>query len=142
MANYPDFNTAWADWNTWIKADVEDSWLYADTALGNASLEGFTDLGFAYLWDAVAYTLYMIFSHAMQLDGLYEDSAHSACVYKAWSEAGATDMDGIINAMLAAKSEEITKFIGLEQAFMAAIWNAPYNHEYYSALARGFRKWG
>ena len=58
-----------------------------------------------------------------------------------WPSGGTVDMDAILNAMLAAKQDEITQFIGIEQAFMAAIWNAPFNADYYAALARGFRQW-
>lgn len=54
---------------------------------------------------------------------------------------GAIDMGDILTAMLAATPDELTNFIGIEQAYMASIWNAPYNGEYYAALARGFRQW-
>ena len=55
--------------------------------------------------------------------------------------AGAVDMDAIINAMLASKFDNLQKFIGLVDAYRVAIWNAPFNAEFYSALARGFQKW-
>ena len=59
--------------------------------------------------------------------------------YDYWG--GSIDMDAILNAMLAAKPDQVTQFVGIEQAYMGAIWNAPYNHEMYAALARGFRQW-
>lgn len=58
-----------------------------------------------------------------------------------WPSGGAANMAAILSAMLAATPDELTNFIGIEQAYMAAMWNAPYNGEYYAALARGFRKW-
>ena len=58
-----------------------------------------------------------------------------------WPTDSTVSMASILSAMLLATPDELTKFIGIEQAFMAAMWNAPYNGEYYAALARGFRKW-
>jgi len=51
------------------------------------------------------------------------------------------DMDAIINAMLVATFDELQKFIGIEDAYRVALWNAPFNAEFYAALARGFQKW-
>lgn len=59
-----------------------------------------------------------------------------------WPAGGtAPTMADILNAMLAAKFTELQTFIGIEQAYMAAMWNTPYNGEYYAALARGWRQW-
>jgi len=58
-----------------------------------------------------------------------------------WPSGGTVDMDAILNAMLVAKFDQLQKFIGIEQAYMAAIWNAPFNADFYAALARGFRQW-
>lgn len=55
--------------------------------------------------------------------------------------AGA-DMDSILNAMLSASQEEFTKFIGIVDAYRVALWDAPFNEEFYAALARGFKTWG
>jgi len=54
---------------------------------------------------------------------------------------GACDMDGILSAMLQATFEQLQKFIGIEDAYRVALWNAPFNVEFYAALARGFQKW-
>lgn len=54
---------------------------------------------------------------------------------------GTIDMDDILNAMLAADFDELQKFIGIEDAYRLAIWNAPFNAEWYASLARGFQKW-
>lgn len=53
----------------------------------------------------------------------------------------AVDMDAIINAMLAADFDELQKFIGIVDAYRLALWNAPFNAEFYAALAQGFIKW-
>lgn len=54
---------------------------------------------------------------------------------------GDIDMDAILNAMLAASFEELQKFIGIEDAYRSAVWDAPFNADFYAALARGFRQW-
>lgn len=54
---------------------------------------------------------------------------------------GAVDMDAILNAMLSASFTQLQKFIGIIDAYRVAIWNAPFNAEWYAALARGFEKW-
>jgi len=52
-----------------------------------------------------------------------------------------TTMASILNAMLAAKFDELEKFIGIEDAYRCALWEAPFNVDFYAALARGFKKW-
>lgn len=54
---------------------------------------------------------------------------------------GDVDMDMILTAMLSAKFAQLEKFIGLIDAYRLAIWNAPFNAEFYASLARGFQKW-
>jgi len=51
-------------------------------------------------------------------------------------------MDDILNEMLSASFEQLTKFMGITQAYKVAVWDAPYNEEFYAALARGFKTWG
>ena len=53
----------------------------------------------------------------------------------------AIDMDSIINAMLPASFDQLQKFIGLVDAYRVALWNAPFNADFYAALARGFQQW-
>ncbi len=52
--------------------------------------------------------------------------------------AGAIDMDDILSAMVAADYDELQYFVGLTDAYKVAIWNQPFNAEFYAALARGF----
>lgn len=51
------------------------------------------------------------------------------------------DMDSIINAMMTANFDQLQSFIGIEDAYRVALWNAPFNANFYAALARGFMKW-
>lgn len=52
--------------------------------------------------------------------------------------APTVDMDAILVAMLAAEPDEVTYFIGLVDAYRAALWEQPFNAEFYAGLARGF----
>jgi len=60
-----------------------------------------------------------------------------------WPEDGdGIDMDAILAAMVAADPDEVTYFIGLEDAYRTALWDKPFNADFYAALARGFmHKW-
>ena len=56
-----------------------------------------------------------------------------------WPTGSSVTMDAILNAMLLATFDELTKFIGIEDAYRSAIWDQPFNAEFYGALANGFR---
>jgi len=51
---------------------------------------------------------------------------------------GAFDMDSILTAMITADFDQLRKFTGLADAYRVAVWNEPFNAEFYAALARGF----
>ncbi|MCP3678962.1 MAG: hypothetical protein GY782_01160 [Gammaproteobacteria bacterium] len=55
---------------------------------------------------------------------------------------GGASMADILTAMMSATFEELTEFMGITQAYKIAVWDAPFNEEFYAALAQGFRKWG
>jgi len=58
-----------------------------------------------------------------------------------WPDGVGVTMDDILNSMLSAEFDELQKFVGLVDAYRVAIWNAPFNADFYAALARGFIKW-
>ena len=58
-----------------------------------------------------------------------------------WGGGGAITMDDIINCMLTATFDQLQKFVGLVDAYRVATWNAPFNADFYAALARGFSTW-
>jgi len=58
-----------------------------------------------------------------------------------WPTGGGATMDDILNAMLGATFAQLQQFIGIEDAYRVALWNAPFNVDFYAALARGFQKW-
>lgn len=55
---------------------------------------------------------------------------------------GEVTMDAMLNAMLSSTFTQLTSWMGITQAFKVAVWDAPFNEEYYAALARGFKIWG
>ena len=58
-----------------------------------------------------------------------------------WPSDTEVTMDAILNAMFSASFNQLQKFIGIEDAYRVALWNAPFNAEFYASLARGFIKW-
>lgn len=60
-----------------------------------------------------------------------------------WTADGdGVTMDDILSAMVAAEPSEVTYFIGLVDAYRSALWEQPFNSEFFAALARGFQaKW-
>jgi len=59
-----------------------------------------------------------------------------------WPVGGGVTMADILSEMLSASFEELTSFMGITQAYKVAVWDAPFNEEFYAALARGFKTWG
>jgi len=55
-----------------------------------------------------------------------------------WAVGGLT-MDDMLTEMLSATPEQLTKWMGITDAYKVAVWDAPFNAEYYAALARGFK---
>jgi len=58
------------------------------------------------------------------------------------SGIGGVTMASILDALLSATFEELQMFMGITDAYKSAIWDAPFNEDFYAALARGFRVWG
>lgn len=73
----------------------------------------------------------------------YTWSSHYTSAYYAWAESAPSPvtMDAILNAMLSSSFDNLQQFIGIVDAYRVALWNAPFNAEFYGALARGFQKW-
>lgn len=78
-------------------------------------------------------------------DLLQRDTANNPIFASLWlwkylhDNAGTPSMDDILTAMLTATYDQLTKFIGIEDAYRSAIWDQPFNAEFYAALANGFR---
>lgn len=61
-----------------------------------------------------------------------------ACPFITEAPPSEVTMDDILSAMIAADFNDFQKFIGIVDAYRVALWNEPFNAEFYAALARGF----
>jgi len=61
-----------------------------------------------------------------------------ACPFITEAPPSEVTMDNILSAMITADFEDLQKFIGIVDAYRVALWNEPFNAEFYAALARGF----
>lgn len=111
------FGTAYTDWNT-------------ATTVSQLRAAGAT---------LFACVNQMFFAHTDIINASdWNISGHYMSIYYAGTGGGGVDMDGILNAMLAASFDDLRQFIGIEDAYRTALWNQPFNAEFYAALARGF----
>ncbi|GAI68032.1 unnamed protein product [marine sediment metagenome] len=95
---------------------------------------------FGYLCYAV-YCLTCVFNHLADLQEInYWQSHLYESIY--WGAKGnganGVTMSAILSAMIAADFDDFQSFVGIVDGYRAALWNKPFNAEYYAALARGF----
>ena len=141
---YSNFNQAWDAWVaryagflTWIVATQT----YLGRLQTSTTLAAVRDNAYG----AIHALLFCFYDH-LGIDTAtwpYTDSCHYMAVYYASKEpaGGEVTMAAILSAMLGAKFTELQDFIGIEDAYRVALWNAPFNANFYAALARGFIKW-
>lgn len=135
---FTNFTTAWNQWNSiYIGVVNEFNWCNADldTLAVQTTIVGVRTWTYA----ALIHLRNMVAAH---INGLGPDStwsSHYMATYYAWRESGGVDMDSILNAMLTAEYDQLQKFIGIEDAYRSALWDQPFNAEFYAALANGFR---
>ncbi len=104
------------------------------------ALDPVDKLHFGYLCGAVYQILDCInyIAHIRRDD--YQQSPLYESIY--WGAQGngngGVTMDAILTAMITAEFSQLQKFVGIEDAYRVALWNEPFNAEFYSALARGF----
>jgi len=119
-------------------AHLQSRWLIARNFQQDAY--DFADAG---SWKWAIYSTLSAFDNLLENYSFdIESSVYGECLYWAAREGGnGIDMDSILNAMFSASFTQLQKFIGLEDAYRLAIWNAPFNAEWYASIARGFQKW-
>ncbi len=61
-----------------------------------------------------------------------------ACPFIDEAPTSEVTMGGILSAMITATFGDLQTFVGLVDAYRVALWNEPFNAEFYAALARGF----
>jgi len=58
------------------------------------------------------------------------------------AEPAELTMAAILQCMLTATAAEIKYFVGIVDGYRQAVWNQPFDSEFFAALARGFELWG
>lgn len=71
--------------------------------------------------------------------GDYTTSAFYMALYFAGQGGAAFDMNTLLSTMLSADFDQLRVFVGILDAYRSALWDQPFNAEFYAALARGFR---
>lgn len=136
---YTTFTTAWNAWKGMYVGMVNEyTWCSDDltTLGGQTTIAGVRNYAYA----AIVHLRNMVAAH---INGLGPDqtwSSHYMATYYAWYESAAVDMNAILNCMLTANFDQLTKFVGIEDAYRSALWDQPFNAEFYAALANGFRQ--
>lgn len=141
---YSDFTTAWNDWTTEL-AGCKTNWNSLNTEIPLVRSSGSVFTLANRTANALEYVRDCIMLHIGNGFASLSTSSipHYMAVYYAHAEApgGGVTLDDIINEMLSATFEQLEKFIGIVDAYRIALWNAPFNADFYGALARGFNKW-
>lgn len=139
MADYWDTKD---DWIAWLREAYDTGF----TLLGSSRLNtddawdqwnyGDKDWAFNLLCGAM-YDIQSALSQVLNMeDGYGDEHPFHEFVYK----YATFDMDALLNAMLVATYEQLQKFVGISDAYRCAIWDQPFNAEFYAALAQGFRQ--
>lgn len=92
-----------------------------------------------YYFDNIVFTGYWFESH--QVDWRGNTTIALKLLKDKIDELGAPpelNMDSILSAMITADFGQLQYFVGLVDAYRMALWNQPFNAEFYAALARGF----
>lgn len=116
--------------NTAAMGYIQDAYTHWNLNQDHAAIEDMLS-ACSQLWYAIDYLIY-------KYTPFYWDMPIPHFLQYHTTEKAEVDMDGILNAMLAAEFEELQKFIGIVDAYRMSLWNKPFNAEFYAALARGF----
>jgi len=139
---YTNFPTAWAAFSG--DYDLMSSKMQSfETALSNLAAQTTTAMVRNYTVTALTHLRSAFLAHAKYGAGNYDSSHHYMAVYYASTIPGGGEInfDTILSLMLIASFDQLQKFIGIEDAYRVALWNAPFNANFYAALARGFQQW-
>lgn len=136
---YANFAAAWADFIADVPAYVTARQNFGPNLTTWSAATTVFQLRVA--GSALFSLLYTMINQHTQLDVAtqWQDAAHYAALWYAGQGGAAVTMDEILTAMLTAEYDQLQKFIGIEDAYRSAIWDQPFNAEFYAALARGFR---
>lgn len=133
---YPDFDTAFTDWQT-LYPSYQSDMATVKSRLIAAQTAGFTAAGFTALRLAVQYLFFCVKYIAGDDLNTWEEGMYNNLMY--YAGKGGVDMQGIIDAMMDAEFAQLKHFIGIEDAYRAAIWDQPFEAEFYADLVRNWR---
>lgn len=115
--------------------------LYLDTAGTWLAAQGHTTAG-----NALSQAMYSFHAcHTWLMSQTNDNYYYYEKLAMSWLNLNVTppvpfDMSALLGAMLTATFDQLTMFVGIEDAYRSAIWDSPFNAEFYAALARGFRQ--
>ena len=115
-------NAAWAHWNA-----SQDHLAIQDTLLSLQDLLDTVDYMLSYIFSFDPKTLLCKVLYQMRAE--YQGASYTLT------------MGDLLSTMLGADPSEVTYFVGLVDAYRQAIWNKPFNAEFFAALAQGFMQW-
>lgn len=121
--------------NVWVEGDTYRAWLYANYSTSSFTLSWRTNVTFA------IGCLYSIVKSLIWGNTDYPVSFPLRIPYYLTNCVGGVDMDAILTAMLGSNFDQLQQFIGIEDAYRVALWNAPFNANYYNELVRKFQTW-
>lgn len=142
---YSDFNDAFTDFSNFF-AGVKNEMTWFEVDLATILTAGNVPTLRLFVHNTLIHLRNAFIAHVCPggFTADYTGSAHYMSTYFASEEppTGDVTMEAMLSAMVAAEPEEVTYWVGLEDAFRTAVWDAPYNEEFFAALARGFSdKW-
>lgn len=134
----------------WIDAVVirgNQSYAICNDLMNHANALG--DQLTAHNWEGAATQAYLMandfndlrdYGHFRRVMGQYYNAIALYWISDNWPTGNGAEvtMDSILAAMVTAEPDEFQYFIGLVDAYRAALWEKPFNAEFYAALARGF----
>jgi hypothetical protein len=131
--------------------ELEQECQYFRTYLSSAS-QSLMSAGLTTLWSNAKSIIYSAGSSLQNASDMWTSGYVGTITYQLkkmftgirtnWPTGGAAaTMDDILNAMLGATFAQLQQFIGIEDAYRVALWNAPFNADFYAALARDFVSW-
>lgn len=135
---YTSFTQAW---NDYVLTYAQERTSYTNVTTAIAGINGaatWQELR-GYTYTACVYLRNWLLLHGRTQFPTWQESSYYSALYFAGQGGASITMADILNAMLQAEYDELTQFVGIEDAYRSAIWDQPFNAEFYAALARGFR---
>jgi len=139
---YNNFTDAFSDLEDfWESANGWKHWvpIYISNANSEASGEAW-EWAIRYTTTAIYWLSSIVFAGFDMYASQNNVSHFLASIWFAGAAAEPTEitMDAILSAMITADISQIEYFVGFVDAYRMALWNEPFNAEFYAGLARGF----